>query len=335
MGARGRRREISLRRDVVAAELSAVKISVLIATHNRASLLRLTLERLSTQAFYPGDEVIVVNNASTDDTADVIARAAQFFPVPLHARYDASPGKAAALNAVAQDAQGDIFALTDDDVLVAEDWIETIRRLFADPSMALVGGRVDPHWQQPAPAWLEVEQNGRYGLMSSPLALLHYGEVQELGHRTAVGANMAVRRSVFEALGRFAPHLGKKRGTLLGGEDHDLTQRAVAAGYRCEYRPELRVRHWVPAERMRLRYFLRWFFWSGISSAVIESSPNATTPSPLYLLREFLLSAASVPVQAISGRGRVAARRAMDAAFALGYLTIRVGGRASLQRHGG
>lgn len=312
-----------------------MKISVLIATHNRASLLRPTLERLSTQAFQPGDEVIVVNNASTDETSEVIARAARGFPVPLRSRYDAAPGKAAALNAVARSARGDIFALTDDDVLVASDWLQTIRRLFADQSMALVGGRVDPHWQEPAPAWLEVEQNGSYGLMSSPLALLHYGEVQELGHRTAVGANMAVRRSVFEALGGFAPHLGKKRGTLLGGEDHDLTQRAVAAGYRCEYRPELQVRHWVPAERMRLRYFLRWFFWSGISSAVIESSTNAAAPSPLYLLREFLLSAVSAPVQAIAGRGRIAARRAMDAAFALGYLSIRVGGRATLQRHGG
>jgi glucosyl-dolichyl phosphate glucuronosyltransferase len=313
-----------------------LKISVLIATHNRTSLLRPTLERLSLQAFHPGDEVIIVDNASTDDTAEVITRAAERFPVPLRGRYDASPGKATALNAAAEEAHGDVFALTDDDVLVAADWIETIRGLFGDPSMALVGGRVDPNWQQPAPAWLEVEQNGKYARMSSPLALLHYGEAQQLGHRTAVGANMAVRRSVFEALGGFAPHLGKKRGTLLGGEDHDLTQRAVSAGYRCEYRPELRVRHWVPAERMRLRYFLRWFFWSGISSAVIETSTNGTAaPSPLYLLREFLIGATSAPVQAIAGRGRVGARRAMDAAFALGYLTVRVRGRASLQRLGG
>jgi hypothetical protein len=149
---------------------------------------------------------------------------------------------------------------------------------------------------------------------------------------------MAVRRSVFEALGGFAPHLGKRRGTLLCGEDHVLSQRAVSAGYRCEYRPELRVRHWVPAERLRLRYFLRWFFWSGITSAVIESSTSdgaaGITASPLFLLRQFVTGAVSAPVQAISGRGRKAAQRAMDAAFALGYLTIRVGGRASLQRPG-
>lgn len=319
-----------------------VTVSVVIATHNRAALLRATLDRLRTQAFAPGDEVIVVDNASTDATAEVITRAAQGFPVPLHHRHDPSPGKAPALNAAIAFARGEVLALTDDDVLVADDWITIIRRLFADPSLALVGGRVDPHWQRAAPAWLQVEEEGRYGTMSSPLALLHYGEAQDLGQRTAVGANMAIRRAVFEALGGFAPNLGKRRGTLLGGEDHDLCQRAVNAGYHCEYRPELRVRHWVPAERTSLRYFLRWFFWSGITHAVIEGTAPSSGPktnhapaSPLHWLRRFVLGSASVPLQALSGRASSAAAQAMDAAYALGYLTVRVGGRQGAQRDGG
>jgi cellulose synthase/poly-beta-1,6-N-acetylglucosamine synthase-like glycosyltransferase len=74
--------------------------------------------------------------------------------------------------------------------------------------------------------------------MASPLALLHYGEAQELGIRSALGANMIVRRTVLDALGGFDPHFGRRSGTLLSGEDHDFCERAVAAGYRCEYRPE-------------------------------------------------------------------------------------------------
>jgi GT2 family glycosyltransferase len=319
-----------------------LNISVVIATHNRASLLRLTLDRLRTQAFFPGDEVIVVDNASTDPTAEVIVQAAEGFPVPLYRRHDLSPGKAPALNAAIADARGDVLALTDDDVLVAEDWIANIRRVFDDPSVALVGGRVDPNWQRAAPAWLRVEEDGRYGTMSSPLALLHYGEAQNLGQRTAVGANMAIRRAVFESLGGFAPNLGKRRGTLLGGEDHDLCQRAVTAGYHCEYRPELRVQHWVPAERTRLRYFLRWFFWSGITHAVIEGTTDSTggpaeqsPTSPLHWLRRLLLGTAAVPLEALSGRASAAAAQAMDAAYALGYLTVRIGGRQNAQRDEG
>lgn len=315
-----------------------LSVSVVIATHNRASLLRSTLERLRCQQFEPGDEVIVVDNASTDDTADVIQRAANEFRVPLRRIRDLSPGKAPALNAAIAAAQGDVLALTDDDVLVGEDWIAIIRRLFEDRSLALVGGRVDPNWQCDAPSWLQVEEHGRYGPMSSPLALLHYGEAQDLGKRTAVGANLAVRRTVFEALGGFAPNLGKRRGTLLGGEDHDLCLRAVAAGYRCEYRPELQVQHWVPAERTRLRYFLRWFFWCGITHAVIEGAPDSSgaaagaPASPLHLVRRFVVGTVSAPVQALSGRAARAAAGAMDAAFALGYLTRRLGARWHVQR---
>ena len=119
-------------------------ISVVIATHNRASLLRGTLQRLRSQRFEPGDEVIVVDNASTDDTSDVIRRAAEEFPVPLYGRHDAGPGKAPVLNAAIAVARGDVLALTDDDVLVSHDWIATIRHLFADASLGLVAGRVDP-----------------------------------------------------------------------------------------------------------------------------------------------------------------------------------------------
>ena len=74
-------------------------ISVVIATYNRASLLGATLDHLSRQAYEPGDEVIVVDNGSTDATPQVIAQAAQRFPVRLLAMHEAKNGKGPALNA--------------------------------------------------------------------------------------------------------------------------------------------------------------------------------------------------------------------------------------------
>lgn len=306
-----------------------MRLSVVIATYNRASLLEAALERLRQQQYEPGDEIIVVDNGSTDRTADVIASAADGFPARLRQLREPTPGKTPALRAGLAAAHGDILALTDDDVLVDQDWIAAIRYLFRDSSVALVGGRVDPIWERPAPGWLRVEQaDGRYGPMSSPLALLHYGEAQELGPRTAVGANMAVRRTVLDSLGGFAPHLGRQRGTLLCGEDHDLCQRAVAAGYRCEYRPELRARHRVPAERARLRYFLRWFFWSGVTHALIEGTGTSGSGNaarvPRHVLRRLLTSPMSAIAQLLAGRAPEAAAQAMDAAFAVGYIAQRI-----------
>src|SRR5262245_30025795 len=114
-------------------------ISVVIATYNRAPLLEAALDRLSRQSFTAGDEIIVVDNGSTDATADVIARASARAAIPLHAVRETTPGKTPALNAGLVIARGDLLALTDDDVLVADDWVPVMRRIFEDRAVALVG----------------------------------------------------------------------------------------------------------------------------------------------------------------------------------------------------
>ena len=314
----------------------AVTISVVITTFNRAALLEQTLRTMRDQAFEASDEVIVVDNASTDRTSEVIETAARDFPVPLRHLREREPGKTPALNTGIVAARGDVLALTDDDVLVAEDWLTTIRGLFSDPSLDLAGGRVDPLWESPPARWLQVEHSGQYTEMASPLALQHYGAAQPLGARTAVGANLIVRRRSYDALGGFAAHLGRRRGTLLCGEDHDFCERAVAAGMRCEYRPEIRVRHWVPASRGTLRYHARWFFWSGVTNAILEGPPRGSTNNPLrrvprYMWRRVVASPVMALQQALLGRSAAAARELMQGIFALGYIRERL---KSIAGHG-
>ena len=300
-------------------------ISVVIATYNRARLLRTTLDHLRTQAYQAGDEVIVVDNGSTDDTASVIAQHAAEFPVPLRTLRVTANGKGHSLNAAIAIVNGAILALTDDDVVVAADWIETIRDIFSDPAVALVGGRVDPNWEQEPPRWMNVSGDAGYGLMGSPLALQHYGCAQPLGARTAVGANLAVRRAVVDAVGGFAVELAPQRGTLLRAEDHEFCRRVRTSGYRCDYRPELQVRHWVPAARMRLDYLLRWFFWSGVAYAILGSddpigSDGTRRGVPHYHLRKFARQTLTAALCYLRGRKADAAVAAVQAAFAWGYV---------------
>jgi glycosyltransferase involved in cell wall biosynthesis len=302
-----------------------MRISIVIATYNRAALLRTTLDHLRRQAYQPGDEVIVVDNASTDETAEVLARAVETFPVPVRAVQEMARGKTPALITGLALASGDVLALTDDDVIVADDWLTSIRRAFNDPDLHLLGGRVEPLWERPRPRWLRVEETGRYGMLASPLALLHYGPPQALVPRTAVGANLAVRRDVMDALGGFAPHLGRRAGTLLCGEDHDLCLRATAAGFRCEYRPDVRVRHWVPSSRMRLTYYLRWFYWSGVTHAMLErDTPAGGRVVPRYLVRRVLVALPIGIGRLLAGRPSGAASAIMEGVSALGNLMQRV-----------
>ena len=219
-------------------------VSIIVATYNRADLLDDCLAHMARQTFEQGDEMIVVDNGSTDETRSVVMAHAAGFPVPLLYFIEPRAGKSHALNAALAKAAGGILAFTDDDVNVATSWIAEIRRAMSDPEVCITGGPVLPRWEQPPPRWLTFDQaahrpvEASFGCLGAPLALLSYGsEASVLGPRTLLGANMAARREVLDRLGGFASHLGKKRGTLLSGEDHDVCARAQAAGFKAVYVP--------------------------------------------------------------------------------------------------
>jgi GT2 family glycosyltransferase len=305
-----------------------VTTSVIIATFNRAALLAECLAHLARQPFGPGDEVVVVDNGCTDNTRDVVGALQDQFPVPLRLLTETTPGKSHALGAALAVAGGDILAFTDDDVNVDGGWLDAIRAAMSADDVALIGGPVAPRWESRPPFWLRLGHG--YGRLGAPLALLDYGsESIDLGPRTVLGANMAVRRTVIAKIGAFASHLCKLRGTLLSGEDHELCRRVQRAGYRARYVPGALVMHWVPARRMRVAYFLNWFFWSGITNAELdaENPPRmrALCGVPLYLLRLFAAAALGAVVALAMRRWHTAVDRATEAAFAAGYAARRTG----------
>ncbi len=138
---------------------------------------------------------------------------------------------------------------------------------------------------------------------------------------------MAIRRTSINKVGGFAQHLGKLRGTLLSGEDHELCQRVQAAGFKAIYHPELRVAHWVPAERMRASYSISWFFWSGITHAILDAGSAGAPPSPLGVPRHFFKRALTSGIRgigaAVLGRSPRVMDSATDVAFVAGYAARR------------
>jgi GT2 family glycosyltransferase len=304
-----------------------MSVSILIATYNRAALLAECLDHLARQPFESGDEVVLVDNGSTDATPRVVAEAHARFPVRLWHLTELRPGKSHAIAAALAVAKGDILAFTDDDVTVDDEWIGVLRRVMRESNAALAGGPVVPRWERTPPRWLQFAA-GEYGRLAAPLGLLNYGPASsELGPRTVLGANMAVRRDVLNKVGGFATHLGKLRGTLLSGEDHELCQRVQAAGFKAIYHPDLRVAHWVPADRMRASYSMSWFFWSGITHARLDADAigGNTQPSSLSLhfLKRALTSGMRSIGAAVRGRPDRAMDSAIDVAFVAGYASHR------------
>ena len=184
-------------------------ISIVIATFNRSALLAECLAYLAKQPFEGGEEIIVVDNGSTDETARVLEDAKSMMPVRFTWLTEPTPGKSHALARGVKVATGDVLAFTDDDVNVEPGWLPAIRRAMSDPDVALIGGPVVARWEHRPPRWLRGAAEG-FGRLSAPIALLNYGNaVSVLNKRTVLGANMAVRRDVFMRLGGFATHLGK------------------------------------------------------------------------------------------------------------------------------
>lgn len=123
-----------------------MKISIIIATYNRCQKLEFLLESLKNLRL-PDElkcEVLVIDNNSTDSTRQVTAN--YLFSEHPGFRYifEQRQGKSYALNTGVREAGGDILALTDDDCVPDPYWINAIVREFSqDPSLSVVGGRVE------------------------------------------------------------------------------------------------------------------------------------------------------------------------------------------------
>jgi hypothetical protein len=134
-----------------------------------------------------------------------------------------------------------------------------------------------PIWRGSRPSWLS-HQSGRHWAV---IALLDYGPTpREFGARVPLGVNMAFRRSALERAGLLDPETGRKAGTLLGQEVREWCIRARKAGVRGFYVPDMVVEHVIPAERLTKSYFRRWFYWRGVSRAILYQRAGLDMESP-------------------------------------------------------
>jgi glucosyl-dolichyl phosphate glucuronosyltransferase len=249
-----------------------LKISVVIATHNRSASLAKTLDSLLAME-RPSElawEICVVDNNSSDATPAVVDDyARRFAPVPVRRIFETRPGVAFARNAGVDQAHGDIIAFVDDDVLVSAPWLTLIERAFAeDPNLAILGGRLDPNPESPMPPWLS-------HINTAPLGLINYGPARiQLNHPYLATANCAFRKSAIVDAGRFNVRLGRQPKKLYADEDTDMVARILAKGGKVMYEPQLAGLHFVPNSRMTKEYFRRWYREKGEGVGLVGADQN-------------------------------------------------------------
>lgn len=300
-----------------------MKYSVVIATYNRATDLRETLRSLAGLRPDGPWEVIVVDNNSPDDTRQVVEEAARTFPVECQYLFERRQGRSPALNAGIRAARGTIVATTDDDVRVPPDWLTQAAAALEQLRCEYVGGRVLPIWGASPPSWVPRHTGGR---MWAVIALLDYGrDPIEFGTRVPLGVNMAFRRDAFARAGLFDPDTGRRAGTLLGQEVREWCIRARRAGLRGFYVPGMVVQHIIPAERLRKAYFRRWFYWRGISRALLYQRSGLDMEAPEQTTLDF----STVPH--IAGVPRYLYRKALAHAASWAHATLKRDARAAFE----
>lgn len=255
-----------------------MKFSVIIATYNRAEELVKTLESLKGLESTGPWEVIIVDNNSRDNTREVVEERIDSFPVPLRYLMEKEQGRSAALNAGIRAAQGEILAITDDDVRVDPKWLVNAEQALDRLGCDYVGGKALPIWSGQVPNWMPNRGGKHWGV----IALLDYGSeaVEFNAAKVPLGVNIVFRRECFERAGLWDNAIGRKAGTLLGQEVREWSQRGRAAGLRGFYSPDLVVHHVIPEDRLTKKYFRKWFYWHGISRAILYRNNRLDMESP-------------------------------------------------------
>ena len=311
--------------------------TVLICTYNRAGDLARTLETLARLCTSVTWEVIVVDNNSSDGTAEIVRRAAARFPVALRYVFEPRQGKSHALNTGLTSSRARVIAFTDDDVDVPAGWLDAaVRPLLERIDIDYTGGPVRPGWGAPPPRWLDESGN-----LGGTIAVKDHGErpfIFEDERKTPLGVNMAVRRALIERIGGFRPDLGRSGRSLLGQEQAEFFYRSRRAGARGLYVPAMWLTHQVPAARLTRDYFRRWWFWKGISHARLHGIHGSTELGvdlsrvprvagvPRYMFRTAIADAIGWCRGLLTARPARRAEHAMMLAYFAGYL------RESLRR---
>lgn len=218
--------------------MSDLRLSVVIPTHNGAKTLADCLTALRASSLLP-NEIIVVDDASTDDSAQIAER--------FQCRVICLPenvGAARAKNRGAREATGDILFFTDDDVIVACDALARLVENFADARVAGVVGLLDA--QVP---FTDFASNVKNLWMC-----FTYERVPREGIGLFYTSIAAMRRDIFLQLGGFDENYCGASIT----EDTEFGQRAWAAGHFIRLDERVTAQH---HKRYTLAEVLQTDFW--------------------------------------------------------------------------
>jgi glycosyltransferase involved in cell wall biosynthesis len=283
-------------------------LTVLMPTHNGAATLPVVLEAYARLARPPGGwKLTVVDNASTDETAEIVRSFET--RLPLSSLHVAEQGQNVARNRGLGEAEGDLVVFTDDDVVPDPDWLVEMRAAAdAHPEYAIFSGVIRPRWMAaPEPWHSDPAFRGRCYTLTDPA-----WEEGPCDPVFAWSPNMAIRMDVFRTGYRFDEAIGPRRGSFTMGSETSMTIRLRADGYRAWHVRGARVEHMIRPFQMTkewaigrsVRYGRGEYRWSSFDSGRLPG----VVPTALRNVRGLLSTTARLAAARLKRDGTGAFR---------------------------
>jgi glycosyltransferase involved in cell wall biosynthesis len=257
-------------------------VSVIICTRNRSRDLHRCLHSLFAQTCLP-NEVIVVDNAPTDDST---YRVVKQFPAVIYYK-ELRPGLSIARNAGIRLAGSPVIAFTDDDVVLHPLWVYHVQESFATPQVgAMTGLVIASSLNTESQQLFEKQYSFNRGYCDKLYDKTYFNAGLATGPRVwniGAGANMAFRRSVFDAAGYFDERLGA--GAAGCSEDSELWYRLLAKEFAIHYNPRAVGFHEHRKEVNALKRQVFSYMRGHAAAALIQQSQIKEAGYRRYLYR--------------------------------------------------
>ncbi len=248
-------------------------VSVIVCSFNGAERIPDVLHHLANQVFHDQTipwEVILVDNASTDNTREVALNSWKGDPEKFRVIRENRPGLSYARMFGIANSRYEYLSFVDDDNWVENNWIEEVFNiLHTYNNVGMCGGLGEAVIEGTPPYWFARYQDAfavgpqasQEGLMLDPdRVYLH-------------GAGLCIKKTVFNELieRKFSFILsGRKGKKLSSGEDSELSYAVRLIGYDLYYNPNLKFKHIMSQNRLTFSYLTRLSSAFGRAYVVIE-----------------------------------------------------------------
>jgi GT2 family glycosyltransferase len=245
-----------------------IRVTIALTRYNEPNwLLWEALDGIAAQQSV-GGEVLVLDQTEDPETAERIASLGSarllFRWMPIPAR-----SLSYARNHAIAIARFPVVLFLDADAVAEPRWAAELAATLSQPGVAVAGGRILPEWHR-RPLLIS-----RARVVLEQYSVLDHGPMEAVVPKI-VGAGFGIHRERLGDQAYFDEDLGRRAGSLLGGEETDLCVRATRAGHEVRYNGRAIVHHHILPERIRYRWILKRIYFAGVSRALQGGVPAPT-----------------------------------------------------------